>query len=142
MEEFLDQLPKPQIEEVEEPVPRDTAEALKENAEASAVDAGTGDLPQGKMPLQRLHWRMRHWELCTLTVSIIKLTWLETTPIWHFIGPQGVSRSQWTSGEECTRASLWDYFLVAWGKGSTDSVHVFPKGTARFCKQSVPSQAV
>ena len=28
------------------------------------------------------------------------------------------------------------------GEGSTDSVHVFPKGTARFCKQSVPSQAV
>ena len=27
MEEFLDQLPKPQIEEVEEPVPMDTADA-------------------------------------------------------------------------------------------------------------------
>ena len=55
--------------------------------------------------LTRLRWRMRHWELCMLTVSIIKMTWLEATPTWHFIGPQGVNRSQWSSGEECTRAS-------------------------------------
>ena len=41
----------------------------------------------------RLHWRMRHWDLCMLTVSIIKLTWLGATLTWHFIGPQGVSRS-------------------------------------------------
>ena len=50
VEEFLDQLPKPQIEEVEEPVPMDTAEAPQENATSSAVDAEAGDLPQGKMP--------------------------------------------------------------------------------------------
>ena len=50
VEEFLDQLPKPQIEEVEEPVPLDTAEAPQENATSSAVDAEAGDLPQGKMP--------------------------------------------------------------------------------------------
>ena len=49
VEEFLDQLPKPQIE-VEEPVPMDTAEAPQENATSSAVDAEAGDLPQGKMP--------------------------------------------------------------------------------------------
>ena len=30
---------------------------------------------------------------------------VDLTPIWHFIGPQGVSRSRWTPGEECTRAS-------------------------------------
>ena len=39
-----------QIEEVEEPVPMDTADAPKENATSSAADAETGDLPQGKMP--------------------------------------------------------------------------------------------
>ena len=50
VEEFLDQLPKPQIEEVEEPVPMDTAEAPQENATSSALDAEAGDLPQGKMP--------------------------------------------------------------------------------------------
>ena len=89
----------------------------------------------------RLHWRMRHWELCMLIVSIIKLTWLEATPIWHFIGPQGVSRSQWTSGEECTRV-FGTISLKPGSKSSTDSVHVLPKGTTRFCKQFVPSQAV
>ena len=35
---------------MEEPVPMDTAEARQENATSSAVDAETGDLPQGKMP--------------------------------------------------------------------------------------------
>ena len=54
VEEFLDQLPKPQIEEVEEPEPMDTTDAPKENAETpmdtSGVDARTGDLPQGEMP--------------------------------------------------------------------------------------------
>ena len=51
---FLYQLPKPQIEEVEEPEPMDTTEAPKENAETpmdtSGVNAETGDLPQGEMP--------------------------------------------------------------------------------------------
>ena len=42
VEEFLDQLPKPQIEEVEEPVPMDTAEEPQENATSSAVDAEAG----------------------------------------------------------------------------------------------------
>ena len=58
-----------------------------------------------KQQRPRLHWRMRHWEPCTLTASTTKLTWSEATPIWHFTGPQGISRSQWTSGEECTRVS-------------------------------------
>ena len=54
VEEFLDQLPKPQIEEIEEPEPMDTSSAPRENADTpmdtSGVKAGTGDLPQGKMP--------------------------------------------------------------------------------------------
>ena len=70
-----------------------------------------------------------------------QLTWLEATPTWHFIGPQGVSRSQWTSGEECTRV-FGTISLKPGSKSSTDSVHVLPKGTTRFCKQFVPSQAV
>ena len=54
VEEFLDQLPKPQIEEIVEPEPMDTSGAPKENADTpmdtSDVKAGTGDLPQGEMP--------------------------------------------------------------------------------------------
>ena len=52
VEEFLDQLPKPQIEEVVEPEPMDTSSAPKENADTpidtSGVKAGTGDLPQDR----------------------------------------------------------------------------------------------
>ena len=54
VEEFLDQLPKPQIEEVVEPEPTDTSSAPKEHADTpmdtSGVKAGTGDLPQSEMP--------------------------------------------------------------------------------------------
>ena len=54
VEEFLDQLPKPQIEKVVEPEPMDTSSTPKENADTpmdtSGVKAGTGDLPQGEMP--------------------------------------------------------------------------------------------
>eukprot|EP00439_Symbiodinium_sp_Y106_P080240 s905_g19.t1 len=58
VEEFLDQLPKPQIEELVEPEPMDTSSAPKENADTpmdtSGVKAGTGGLPQGEMPRQKL----------------------------------------------------------------------------------------
>ena len=40
-----------------------------------------------------------------LNNSTTRLIWWEATPTWPLIGPQGVSRSRWASGEDFTRAS-------------------------------------
>ena len=45
VEEFLDQLPKPRIEEIVEP-----EENADTSMDTSGVKAGTGDLRQGEMP--------------------------------------------------------------------------------------------